>query len=242
MESCTPPTNHWQKKIRFELDFFAAPGGNGPCLTLCQDPLSIQFKFLSDRSKKYFKSNVTDDPKFKIRIEDSDFVLLSGVGDAALRKHFNLVENKAVVSGICDSNSQRMLPLISKSVYLSILENRLRRNPSCINISTVGSLCDKLGKKLFVQMFPLPTPNLVDQEHFSMQHFGADLGRFLSWRYCERSRLISEIHSATSFEILDYDKKWIRDGFFPDEFATQDAWHPKVGKWFILNHLSQLSL
>lgn len=237
------------QQIDFNLDFFAAPGGDGPNLVLCQDLLSLQFKHKTKRSRECFKSSVTDNPDCIIRIEDYDFVLLSGVGggpprtSSFRRKHsIDLVENNAIITGICDWSPQSTLQLISKTVYLSILENRIRIAPSCVNVSIVGSVCKKLHKKLFVQMSPLPTSCLLGQEHFGMHHYGADVGKFLSWRYSHQSRLIREIYSDTTFNILEYEKEWIHNGYTPDEFAGRDAWHPrKVHRWFLLNRLNQVN-
>ena len=224
------------EKKDFQISFFGIPGGGGPNINIDSEGNLI----LGEWAKE---NNFSDLKNDNINIHNFDIIFLSGVGLAALRKRnqgkldFNLL--KFIPSGFNLTRHNRNL--ISKDCYTSIMNNILLNLPCVKNIKLISSI---FKKKIFVQFFPLPTEDVLDQVDNNIISDKESSSRFLSWHYQQQIAILKKTYSSEQIQFLDYPKDWILSGFTPSIYKTSDAWHHNkdFGKYIIEDFLSNLKI
>jgi hypothetical protein len=214
--------------------FWSIPGGGGPNIKIKNNKILAASGF-SDR----VRTDIQLLSDRELDISRFDAVLLSGIGIPAIRKQNNTINSKYLAAEFIENEMLIDRQVLSKAVFSEIINNALQNLNSFKNITKIESI---FKKKIYIQMFPMPTPDVEDQTDFDLQHYGRNLGGFLSWYYEQQSLIIKGHIRYKNISLVKYPSNWIESGFTPIEYASQkDAWHMNkdLGKYFMGHLMSE---
>lgn len=153
------------------FDFYAVPGGGGPNLKVKSGRLYP----INDKTE--VRSTIQNVDSLGLCIDEYDAILLSGVGMTAARKSVNNIHNNIIASSFLSASidiGKIHQVLVSRDLYSIALEAQVRKL-ACIK--TLETICKIYSKMILVQIFPLPSPSVVERNDFS-RHYGNNLGSF----------------------------------------------------------------
>lgn len=208
------------ENCNYEASFWTVPGGGGPKISIQSNLLNA-----SEVSLDKLQTDIKPAPKEGLDISNFDAILLSGVGIPAIRKipGGTGFHSKYAVAGFLPKKAVKGKQILSKEVYSLAVEHALHSIPSFKNISTIESI---YKKKIFLQLFPLPTPDIVNQGDFFLGHYGTNVGKYLSWYLTVQSNCIKRHIKNKNISIVGYPTEWLQSGFTPIDYSShRDAWH-----------------
>ena len=210
-------------EIKVHADFVGIIGGGGPCLEVENGTIVVP-------EKAQLSSEVAG--LDRLDLGEYDAVLLSGVGSYAMRKNLKTFSSMVHVHEfISDDKISQCEYVVTKSLYKNALKDHVRVLNCNLNIVRVRSI---FNGHIFLQMFPMPTPGVLDQLDFPFVYEKEELGHFLIWYNQILSNECSIIAEENNATLISYSDLFFKNGFTQSKYSTADAWHmnPLFGKLF----------
>lgn len=217
------------KEPSYQASFFSIPGGGGPALGTEEGVLTIP-----ERSVPRIVTDIEPSPQQRFDISRFDAIMLSGLGMPAIRVQNKTLHRFYVAAGFIDKpDLLGDRQIISKNLFKALVEEELQSKESFKNIARISSI---FQKNIYIQLFPLPSPDIINRDDFDLQCYGEKLGEFLSWYYQIQIDTIKKYTENKNVFIVDYPKEWMQAGFIPLQYETgNDTWHKtkEFGRYFM---------
>ena len=216
------------EKKTYVAHFWAIPGGGGPRISIEENKILAREK---DWNK--IQTDIEPFPGTTLDILDYDAILLSGVGMPPIRNDREMIHNHYLAAGFIDGKVHGVRQVLSKTVFSQLISFTFHKRSSFQNIEKIESI---FKKKIFIQLTPLPTSNVVNRPDFDLHDYGHNLGRFLFWYYNQQCLVIEESFRNKNISLVKYPADLVENGFTPVGYQNyNDAWHmnDKFGALFM---------
>ena len=209
----------WQAQVPVTFETYAIPGGRGPHLGIREG------RIYPVKNAKRLLTDIDGAADAGLDLSGYDAVLYSAAGLPAHRLQFDFHPlNKIADASLITNRPEHKRQLGSSAIFVATIAAEIAKIDSTRTLEVLRSLYDG---PIYVQGWPLPSPNLINRDDTDLPTlYGDNLGRFLSTYYGVQRTALAKACDAAGTTLLPLAiKESLTTGFTPLDYCSGEPWH-----------------